>query len=297
MKKQKEIPDASIMAEEQEQQKILYNDGKWNSRENVSEELHYMHVMIMFTEKAFGTSPSNKELYDDYIASKAKTEKDRAEELDEIEINEKIDKHLIRYNRGTFIKLDNDVYYDHIRMDSNRVIADHSNPTAVSNVPFLYDYQIRGFFKDSCGLLARADKTFNGEENPSASLKAYKKCIDGGIFVFPRRIAIITPDTYVEDDGITVSNSFNDDGTLKVTQRPMRKVGATGEFSTIISSETIPKNSFMKFTIGYTNKEYREKIISWLNYGRIHGMSAWRNAGHGTFIWREIDDRYMTHGD
>ena len=38
--------------------------------------------------------------------------------------------------------------------------------------PILYDYQIKGFFKDACGMLARV------KSKKSSALKAYKKIID-----------------------------------------------------------------------------------------------------------------------
>ena len=51
-------------------------------------------------------------------------------------------------------------------------------------LPILYDYVIKGFMKDACGMLSRVD----GSE--SKKLKAYKKIIDGLVFVFPRQIVI-----------------------------------------------------------------------------------------------------------
>ena len=73
--------------------------------------------------------------------------------------------------------------------------------------PFTYDYQWKGFFKDSCGMLRRADKT------RSKSLKAYKKEIDGLVFVSPRHIPLVLP------EGATIGEC----------QRPLRAQTAQGE--------------------------------------------------------------------
>lgn len=63
-------------------------------------------------------------------------------------------------------------------------------PRNENGEPVLYDYQIKGFFKDSCGMLARVGgKTETGKKravNESGKLSAYKKVIDGLIFPQPR---------------------------------------------------------------------------------------------------------------
>ena len=60
-------------------------------------------------------------------------------------------------------------------------------PDAVADkgmtVPIFYDYQIKGMFKDACGMLSRiGGKTETGKKkavNESGKLTAYKKVIDG----------------------------------------------------------------------------------------------------------------------
>ena len=64
-------------------------------------------------------------------------------------------------------------------------------PRDAEGRPILYDYQVKGFFKDACGMLGRiGGKTETGKKravNESGKLTAYKKIIDGLIFVSPRR--------------------------------------------------------------------------------------------------------------
>ena len=64
-------------------------------------------------------------------------------------------------------------------------------PRTEGGDPFLYDYQIRGFFKDCCSALQRC-KDYKGAK-ASCAIKAYKKIIDGCIFVEPRQILIHMP--------------------------------------------------------------------------------------------------------
>ena len=78
-------------------------------------------------------------------------------------------------------------------------------------MPYFLNHQIRGSFKDSCGLLSKA------EYGLSAKLTAYKKVIDGGIMVFPRRIAIEIPEEYYNEDGDFCLKTEN----LDRNQRPI----------------------------------------------------------------------------
>ena len=57
-------------------------------------------------------------------------------------------------------------------------------PRMEDGTPFLYDYQIKGFFKDTCGGLRKVKGT------ASEKIKAYKKEIDKLIFPEPRVIPL-----------------------------------------------------------------------------------------------------------
>jgi len=85
--------------------------------------------------------------------------------------------------------------------------------------PFIWDYQVKGFFKDAAGMLNRAVPK-------EGRLKAYKKVVDGLIFVKPRRIAI-------EMNG----------GGLTTIERPLRAQTAQGERVALARSEAVPAGS------------------------------------------------------
>ena len=273
------------------------NGGGWSSIKSSGVPMYYIHVEIEFLEKALGTSPNNADILKEYIASKAPDAKTMEEEIAAIGQDAVIDKQVNVYPKGQFAYDENHDRYIDVFDTLHEV--DTSDMKIVDNVPFYYNYQIRGFFKDSCGLLSKAEETDeNGKKlgaTESAKIKAYKKVIDGGIFVFPRRIAIDIPHGYFADDGVTYVTSRDENGNLRVLSRPIRISGATGERTAIASSEVIPAGSRIKFTIGMTSLKFKPAVIEWLNYACVHGISGWRNSGLGICRWREIKDDYTPY--
>ena len=271
------------------------NNGEWSTPAAPQIPMHYMHVEVKWIEKALATLPNNKELLASYIAKNAPDAPTMAEEIEAIGEEEVMDRTVNIYPKGDFYyDPEKGKYYD--PFDKRTSPEEYENFDKVEKVPFYYNYQIRGFFKDSCGLLSRAEeRDENGKKvgsTESGKLTAFKKVIDGCIFVFPRRIAIEIPETYLDDDGVTVLNSRDENGDLKILQRPLRISGPTGERVAIAASEMIPTGSSMKFTIGMTSLKFKPAIIEWLNYACVHGISGWRNSGMGVCVWREIKADY-----
>lgn len=109
-----------------------------------------LNVVLTMTEELLGTMAANPELYREFIASRHPD----GEQADEVEASERVDVDEEVERSSTVFPRD-----------------------AAEARPFLWDYQIKGFFKDACGMLRRADGT------ESKKIKAYKKEIDGLIFV------------------------------------------------------------------------------------------------------------------
>lgn len=78
-----------------------------------------MKVKITLLEEVLGSSPSNEELLATYIASKAPTSDLTTEEVDNIKAQNAEDRITVF-------------------------------PKNADGTPFLYDYQVKGMFKDSC---------------------------------------------------------------------------------------------------------------------------------------------------
>ena len=107
-------------------------------------------------EAMLGTASNNKELHSEFIASHAPDAPSREEEIAAVGVDEVIEKGMTVFSRNKDGK------------------------------PILWDYQIKGFFKDACGVLRKVKGT------KSSKIKAYKKEIDGLIFVQERQIPVQT---------------------------------------------------------------------------------------------------------
>ena len=118
--------------------------------------------------------------------------------------------------------------------------------------PVLYDYQVKS--------------------TKSSSLKAYKKIIDGLIFVEPRHIPI------------QVS------GEIGECQRPLRAPTPQGERVALANSEEIPAGSTIEFEITMLDeKAHKDIVLEWLDYGRLRGIGQWRNSGKGRFTYEVLE--------
>lgn len=191
-------------------------------------------VRITFIEEVLGTSSNNPEIHREYIASKAPDAAKISEEVEAIGVEDVVEKGMTVF------------------------------PRTDDGKPFFWDYQIRGFFKDACSSL----KKVTGSE--SSKIKAYKKEIDGLIFVEPRVIP------------------FNLSGEIGECQRPLRASTAQGERIALSHSETVPAGSTVEFTILLLNASHEKAVREWLDYGRLRGIGQWRNSGKGKFTWEEI---------
>lgn len=137
---------------------------------------------------------------------------------------------------------------------------------AEDGVPFCWDYQIKGFFKDACSALRRVPGT------RSSKLTAFKKVIDGTVFVEQRRIPFQLP------EGAECGRC----------ERPLRASSASGERVALAASETVPAGTVLEFSILVMNPKDAETVREWLDYGALRGLFQWRNSGKGRFEWEEV---------
>lgn len=258
--------------------------GAWSDPlDSLVMERHYFELELL--EDCLGTGPSDKDLLSTFIASRAPDAASREEEIAALGEDTLVQKGTTMFYKGIF--RDNGKKFIDVldrREGFNFSPEDHD----FQKMPFFWNYQIRGMFKDSCGLLNRASY---GE---SAGLKAYKKVIDGGVFVFPRRLAIKTAPFYITDEGDFIPC---DQTALQVLQRPLRIQDQKGERTAIAASEVVPAGSRIKFGIAVTDPKFMAGVYEWLNYGSEHGLGAWRNSGKGIFRWRELNDDWTPMTD
>lgn len=209
--------------------------------------MEIINVKVQFIEGILGTASNNKEIYSEYIASKAPDAAKEEEEIAAIGVNEFVEK-------GTTVF-----------------------PRMEDGTPFLYDYQIKGFFKDTCGMLSKlTGKDENGKKkkavNESSKLTAYKKIIDGLIFVQPRKIP------------------FEYEGEITICQRPLRAQTMQGERVALASSEQIPAGAKIEFQVACMSADHVNAVIEWLDYGVWRGIGQWRNSSKGRFVYEATDE-------
>lgn len=193
-------------------------------------------VQLTFTSELLGTVPKDTEIYDTYIASKVHEEVTMGELLDELET---------------------------VPLATNEREKGWTGFHMRNGVPFLLNYHLKGFFKEACGMLRRVRGT------QSSGVKAYKKFIDGLVFVDPRELPLILP------DGKEIS-------TL---DRVLRASTAQGERTTITRSDICPAGTKVEFTLVVLGDVSETLLREWLDYGARHGLGQWRNAGYGTFTY------------
>lgn len=202
-----------------------------------------MRVKLTFLESVLGTCPNNDEIYRDFIGSKAPdapTLKEEVEALGDDVVAEK----------GTTVF-----------------------PKDEDGTPIFWSYQIEGFFKGACGFLRSVEGT------KSSKVKAYKKTIDGRIFVEGDK-----SEGNKTGRKIRINNAF----PMGLLERPLRAQTAQGERISLASSEEIPAGAWCEFKIIMLNDDDEALVREWLDFGMRNGIGQWRNSGHGRFEWEEV---------
>lgn len=201
--------------------------------------LKTMKVRLTFTEPLLGMSPANEQIYRDYIGSKAPDASKVEDEVAALGVEAVVEKAMTVF------------------------------PRLEDGTPFLWDYQMKGFFKGVCSYLWKVSGT------ESNKIKAYKKAIDGLIFVTPRRSPFRSPDGKPLEVG--------------KCERPLRAQTPQGDRVALACSEEIPAGAQIELEILMMDDKAHEKAVrEWLDYGVWSGIGQWRNSGKGRFTWEEI---------
>lgn len=206
------------------------------------------HVKLTFTEPLLGSVPLNKEIYRDWLATRAPTPEQGESEIEtvpDVESLEQGTKGFHRFPDGT---------------------------------PMIRGHVIKGFCKSACGILRRDKDTL------SAGIRAYKKIIDGAVWTRPKMIPIMLSDGGYSL--WPVSDGPKELG-LKLLQRPLRCQTAQGERVALACSEIIPVGSAIEFDLLIVGGIVGEEVLhEWLNYGQLRGLGEWRSSGMGEFEYQ-----------
>lgn len=193
-----------------------------------------LKIRIELTEEMLGMCASDPEIHDTYIASRAPDAMSREEEIELLGVET-----VQRMGKTIFPRMDD-------------------------GTPFLWNYQLKGFFKDVVGMLRRVPGTH------CSKVKAYKKEIDGLLFIIERKVPIVF------------------DGVVGSCQRPLRTDGPAGSYNALSNSETVPAGSTLTFTLLLMRDDMENWVRECLDYGKLRGLGQWRNSGKGCFTWSEV---------
>ncbi len=203
-----------------------------------------LKICVTLMEEMLGTAAADKKIHETYIASKAEDAEKIEEEIEAIGVDGVVEKSMTVFPRDT------------------------------DGCPILWDYQVRGFLKESIGFLKKA-----GDAKACAGLKAHKKAVDGTIFVQPRRIRLEMP-----------ANG----GEMGDCQRPLRAETAQGPRTALANSETVPAGTQFTFDVICFNDGDAKAVIEAMDYGIFHGMGQWRNSGKGAFDYEVLEDEKVS---
>lgn len=203
-----------------------------------------MKVRITFTEPVLGTKPSDPEIHSTYVASKAPDAKTMAEEVAAHGVEAVEEK-----GKTVFDKMED-------------------------GTPYLWDYQLKGFFKEAAKTLKKVPGT------KTSKVTAYLKKVDNFIFVFgPMRDRERVLPLYMPMDLDLVATDC---------QRPLRAQTMQGERVALAHSEEAPAGTYFECTIECLVDADMALVREWLDYGRYKGMGQWRNSGLGRISWEEV---------
>lgn len=197
-------------------------------------EKHEIKIRITFLEELLGTASANPDIHREYIASKAPDAESLEEEVEAIGVEAALEKSMTVFPRNE------------------------------AGQPILFDYQVKGFFKDSAAALRKVPGS------KCSKIKAYKKEIDGLLFVFPRMIPLDMP------------------SPLTTCSRPLRAQTAQGERIALSTSEAAPAGTTVELTVSALTKDMFDLAKECLDYGTLRGIGQWRNSGKGRFEYEVV---------
>lgn len=195
-----------------------------------------LKVKLTFVEPILGSTPGDPEVARTYIASKAENAAKIEDEIASIGVDGVEEKTMTVF------------------------------PRLEDGTPFLWDYQVRGFFKSACNAYNMMDA--------KNKLTSYKKKIDLLVFVDDRKIPYVLP------EGAKIGN----------LQRPLRAQTMQGERVALANSEMIPEGTTVTFGISVLDDALVKNVKNWLDYGRFNGLGQWRNGSYGRFTWKLIEE-------
>lgn len=187
-------------------------------------QVQIFDVEIELLTEMLGTVPKNKDVYRDYIESKRPVESGKIE--DETE------------TVG--------------QLEEKGWTGFHSDEKGL----FVYDYFIKGFFKNAANVLKESFK-----------ITAFRSKLNDYLFISPRRVYL----GLKEPAG--------------VIERPLRGQTAQGPRIALARSDFVPAGTKISFRLEVIeNKKFKtDHVKELMDYGRYLGLGQFRNGSYGRF--------------
>lgn len=197
-----------------------------------------MKVRINLIEEMLGTASANPDIHKEFIASKSADAKKCEEEMKALNSEELMEKAMTVF------------------------------PRDADGTPILFDYQVKGFFKDAVGLLLELDDKEVKVGKTKLSKFTFKRLVDNYVFVSPRKIRLAP--------------------CGEPCTRPLRATTMQGDRVALASSETVPAGTTFEFEVSSLAPALNDMLRACLDYGALKGIGQWRNSGKGRFTWEEV---------
>ena len=201
-----------------------------------------MRIKVTLVEGMLGTASANPDVHSEFIASKSADADKIKEELESLHADELAEKSMTVFPR-----------------DEN-------------GSPILYDYQFKGFLKETLGILLDFVESDCKIGKAKLSRWTFKKIVDNAVMVSPRKITLDMPEG----------------GTITHCVRPLRAETMRGERVALATSEEIPAGTIFECDITTLDKHLDELMVKCLDYGANKGIGQWRNSGKGRFAWEVV---------
>lgn len=202
-----------------------------------------MKIRMTFVEELLGSNCSDKDVYFEHIAKNSKDAEKIKEELEALPAEDLMEKKVTVFSRNS------------------------------DRIPILWDYQIKGFFKEALGvqldLMAEEGKPEVKFGKTKVSKWTLGRVVDKFIFVAPRQIPLLC-------------------GLGPNCVRPLRAMTAQGPRVALAESETVSAGTSVELEIILLIPALTELIVKCLDYGALSGLGQWRNNGKGRFKWEEL---------
>lgn len=204
-----------------------------------------LQIKLTLTEPMLGTIPKSKEVYEQYIIGKLRadleTGKITQDEFDKRKVSE------LETVKET---------------EEKGWTGFHSDESGI----FVYDYMIRGFLKNAATVL-----------RSQMELKNQRSKIDSFVFVFPRKIHILS------EGGKPINKP---DGVI---ERPLRAQTMQGPRVTLARSDYVNAGAKLVCEIHVVDNPdiTIKKVQELLDYGQLQGLGQFRNGSYGRFTWQK----------